>query len=121
MSQKNPEALESWTGIANQITNYFTWLQNVMSAWGNTDINKELMSYATETITAPFAFVHKLSQAKNLEDVVKIQAEFVRAQADSFNKHAKQLGEMYTKVAKAPLFSLQSSVGIAESTFLPLP
>jgi hypothetical protein len=133
MLQKNPEALESSTGIAKQtaeqitgrtqeaITNYFTWLQNVTSAFLNTDMNKELISYATETITAPFALVHKLGQAKNLEDVVKIQTEFVRTQTDSFNKHAKQLAEIYTKVVTAPLFFLRSSAGIAESAVLPLP
>jgi len=42
-----------------------------------------------------------------LEDVVKIQTEFVRAQTDSFNQHAKEIGEIYAKVAtsatKAPV------------------
>ena len=91
------------------ITNYFSWLQNAMQAspWGNTDLNKKLMSYATETFTAPLSFAQKLSQAKTLEDVVKIQTEFVRAQTDSFNQHAKEIGEIYTKVAtsatKAPV------------------
>jgi hypothetical protein len=85
------------------IANYFGWLQNAMQAspWGNTDLNKKLMSYATETFTAPLSFAQKLSQAKNLEDVVKIQTEFVRAQTDSFNEHAKEIGEIYTNVATA--------------------
>jgi hypothetical protein len=117
MAPKTPDAFESARQTAEQmtertqetITNYFSWLQNAMqtSPWGNTDLNKKLMSYATETVTAPLSFAQKLSQARNLEDVVKIQTEFVRAQTDSFNEHAKELGEIYTKVAtsatKAPL------------------
>jgi len=85
------------------ITNYFSWLQNAMQAfpWGDTDLNKKLMNYATDTFSAPLSFVQKLSQAKNFEDVVKIQAEFIKAQTDSFNEHAKELGEIYTKVATA--------------------
>ena len=59
------------------------------------------MNYATETFSAPLSFVQKLSQAKNFEDVVKIQTEFIKAQTDSFNEHAKELGEIYTKVATA--------------------
>jgi hypothetical protein len=44
--------------------------------------------------------VQKLSQAKNLADFVTIQTEFVKAQ-DSFNEHAKELGEISAKVATA--------------------
>ena len=111
MATKTQDAFEPARQAAEQmtertqdaITNYFSWLQNAMQAspWGNTDLNKKLMSYATETVTAPFSFVQKLSQAKNLEDVVKIQTEFVKAQTDSFNEHAKELGEIYTRVATA--------------------
>jgi hypothetical protein len=111
MAQKTPDTFEPARQAAEQmtertqeaITNYFSWLQNAMQAspWGNTDLNKKLMSYATETFTVPLSFVQKLSQAKNLEDVVKIQTEFVKAQTDSFNEHAKELGEIYTRVATA--------------------
>ena len=111
MATKTQDAFEPARQAADQmtertqeaITNYFGWLQNAVQAspWGNTDLNKKLMSYATETFTAPLSFAQKLSQAKNLEDVVKIQTEFVRAQTDSFNEHAKEIGEIYTKVATA--------------------
>jgi hypothetical protein len=58
------ESFESLTGIELdvQITertkhameNYFQWLQNAMSAspWGNAELNKKLLSYATENVTA---------------------------------------------------------------------
>jgi hypothetical protein len=111
MAQKTPDAFEPARQAGEQMTertqeaiaNYFSWFQNAMQAspWGNTDLNKKIMSYATETVTAPLSFMQKLSQAKNLEDVVKIQTEFVKAQTDSFNKHAKELGEIYTKVTTA--------------------
>jgi hypothetical protein len=111
MAPKTPDAFEPARQTAEQmtertqeaITNYFSWLHNAMQAfpWGNTDLNKKLMTYATETFSAPLSFVQKLSQAKNLEDVVKIQTEFIKTQTDSFNEHAKELGEIYTKVATA--------------------
>ena len=83
------------------ITNYFGWLQSAMQTtpWGNTDLNKKLVSYAFKNLTAPISFAQKLSQAKNLQDVVKIQTDFVRAQTDSFNEHAAEIGERFTKVA----------------------
>ncbi len=120
MSPRTPD--ESWTGLAKQtseqiaertqeaIANYFSWLQNAMTAspWGNTDLNKKLMSYATENVTAASAFTKELSEAKNMDDVVKTQTAFFKAQANSFNERAKEIGEIYTKmvttaVTKTPL------------------
>ena len=101
---------ESLTGIAQQMTeqtkgtmeNYFSWLQKNMSAlpWSNTNLNRVLLSNATQNVTATFAFVQKLSQAKNFQDIVKIQTEFMETQMNSFNHQAKILGEIYANAAK---------------------
>jgi hypothetical protein len=101
---------ESLTGISQQMAeqtqgtmeNYFSWLQKNMSAlpWSNTNLNRVLLSNATHNVTATFAFVQKLSQAKNFQDVVKIQTEFMQTQMNSFNEQAKILGEIYTKAAE---------------------
>jgi hypothetical protein len=83
--------------------NYFNWFQNAMSAlpWGSTNLNRILVSHATQNVTATFAFVQKLSQAKNFQDVVKIQTQFMNAQLNSFNDQAKIIGEIYTNAAAA--------------------
>jgi len=83
--------------------NYFGWLQKTMSAlpWSNTNLDRILLSYATKNVTATFAFVRNLSQAKNFQDVVKIQNEFMNAQLNSFNDQAKIIGEIYAKAATA--------------------
>jgi hypothetical protein len=110
---KDKESLEAFTATAAQaaeqvtkqtqgaMENYFGWLQKTMSTfpWSNTNLNRILLSNATQNITAIFAFVQKLSQAKNFEEVVKIQTEFMEAQMNSFNEQAKILGEIYTKAA----------------------
>jgi hypothetical protein len=93
------------------VGNYFGWLQKTISAlpWSNTNLNRILLNHATQNVTATFAFVQKLSQAKNFQDVVKIQTEFMASQMNSFNEQAKTIGEMYTKAAaetiKAPSLS----------------
>jgi hypothetical protein len=69
--------------------------------WSNTNLNRILLSNATQNVTATFAFIHKLSQAKNLEEVVKIQTEFMNAQLSSLNDHAKVIGEIYASAATA--------------------
>ena len=91
--------------------NYFGWLQTTMSAfpWSNTNLNRILLSHATQNVTATFAFVQKLSQAKTFQDVAKIQTEFMETQMNSLNEQAKIIGEIYTKAAaetiKAPSLS----------------
>jgi hypothetical protein len=106
------ERLESLTDIEPyvQITErtkhametYVSWLQKTMSAspWSNIDLNKKLLSYATENVTAAVGLVQKLSQAKNLEDVAKIQTEFMSKQLASFNEQTKTIVEICTKAAQ---------------------
>ena len=81
---------------------YVNWLQNTMSAspWTNVGLNKKLLSYATENVTAAVGLVEKLSHAKNLEDVVKIQTEFVSKQLGSLNEQTKAVMEICTKAAQ---------------------
>jgi phage shock protein A len=72
---------ESVTATAEQIAKrtrratetYFSWVQNAMSVfpWSNADLNRKLLSHATENVTAAVSFMQQLSQAKNLEDVAK--------------------------------------------------
>ena len=103
---------ESLTSIQNDVQieerakhameTYFGWLQQTMSTfpWSNTNLNRILLRNATQGITATVAFVQKLSQARNFQDVVKIQTEFMEKQINSFNEQAKILGEIYTNAAK---------------------
>jgi hypothetical protein len=82
--------------------NYFGWLQKSMSTfpWSNTNLNRILLSNATQNVAATFAYMQKLSLARNFQDVVKIQTEFMETQMHSFNEQAKILGEVYSKAAR---------------------
>ena len=79
--------------------NYLNWVQKTMagSPWGNTDFSKKLVEYTTQNVSATFEFVQRLGQAKNFQDVVRLQTEFVETQFGSFNEQAKNLSETYTK------------------------
>jgi hypothetical protein len=103
---------ESLTGIEQNVQieergkhameTYVSWLQNAMSVspWSNPELNKKLMSYTTENVAAAVGLIQKLSQAKNLEDVVKIQTEFMSKQLTSFNEQTKTIVEICTKAAQ---------------------
>jgi hypothetical protein len=82
---------------------YISWFNKAMAAspWSTTDLNKKLLSYGTDNVIAAVDLVQKLSRAKNLEDVVKIQTEFISKQLDSFNEQTKTIVEVCTKAAQA--------------------
>ncbi len=58
MALKAPDAMPVTEDIAERtqamMGNYFSWLQNAMSAspWANMELNRKLMSYATESVSA---------------------------------------------------------------------
>lgn len=83
------------------VEQYFRLLQNTMSAlpWSNTNLNRILLSHASQNVAATFAFVVKLSEAKDFQDVVKIQTEFMNMQLNLFNEQARSVGELYAKAA----------------------
>ncbi len=103
---------ESLTGIEQQVQveertrqameTYVNWLQNAMSGspWANVDLNKKLLSYATNNVTAAVGLVQKLSQAKDVEQVVKIQTEFMSQQLNSFTEQTQAIMEICTKAAQ---------------------
>ena len=103
---------ESLTGIETEVQieertrhameTYVNWLQNAVSAspWTNVDLTKKVISFATENVTAAVGLVEKLSHAKNLEDVVKIQTEFVSKQIGSLNEQTKIIMEFCAKAAE---------------------
>jgi hypothetical protein len=84
------------------VENYFGWLQKSMSTfpWSNTNLNRVLLSNATQNVAATFAFVQRLSQTKNFQDVVKIQSDFMETQMKLFNDQARVLTEIYAKAAE---------------------
>jgi hypothetical protein len=55
--------------------NYFNLLQQTMSAipWGNTDFGEKLKSFTEQNIAAAHDLIQKLSQARDFQDIIKIQ------------------------------------------------
>lgn len=81
--------------------NYIDFFQKAMSAspWAGGELSKKVADYAQQNITAACEFAQKLAQAKNLQDLVGIQTEFVQAQMTSLTEQVKDLGEMVSKPA----------------------
>ena len=103
---------ESLTGIEQEVQitertkhvmeSYVSWFQNTMSAspWSDTDLDKKLLNYTTQNVTAAVDLVQKLGQAKDVQEVVKLQTEFMSQQLNSFGGQTKTIVEICTKAAQ---------------------
>jgi hypothetical protein len=80
---------------------YFDHLKKTVASVpsGGTEFGEKVKAYAEKNIAATQEFVRDLSYAKDIQDMVQIQMEFMHAQLEAFGEQAKDLGEAYIKAA----------------------
>jgi phasin len=67
---------------------------------GAQDVTEKAMTFAERNIASSFEFAQKLVQAKDVQEVLKLQADYVRTQMQALSEQAKELGESTSKAAK---------------------
>jgi hypothetical protein len=73
--------------------NYLRFLQNMCSP----DLAEKMKAYTEQNMSASTDCMQKLSRAKDLPEIFRIQTEFMQRQMNSFAEQARSLGEAYTK------------------------
>ena len=90
--------------------NYYSLVQRMMPAlpW-LADFSKKLQSYVTQNLAAAYEFTRELSQAKNVQDFIRIQTDYIQKCGHSFAAQAQDFTETYrsmvSSVIKAPSVS----------------
>ena len=84
---------------AKAMHNYLQFVQNGISStpWGKTDLSEKLKSNLEKNVATAFEYARKLISAKDIQDAVRIQTEFMQTQLQTLNEQAKDLGETATK------------------------
>jgi phasin len=67
---------------------------------GAKDVTEKAMGFAESNINSSFDFAQKLVQARNVDDVLKLQADYIKTQMETLAEQAKELGETTGRVAK---------------------
>ena len=90
------ETMEQTRGA---LDNYFSFVQKAMSSFplSGTEFGEKLRSYAEKNIAATNEYVRKLSEAKDLQEVIRIQTEFMQTQFNAFGEQTKGLAETFTR------------------------
>ena len=67
---------------------------------GAKDVTEKAMGFAESNINSSFDFAQKVVQARNVEDVLKLQADYIKTQMAVLAEQAKELGDTTTRVGK---------------------
>jgi len=80
---------------------YFSLMQNAFSFYpvGGTELAEKMKTYTEQNISAAGDFVRKLSQAKDFQDIIRIQTEYMQTQFSICAEQTKGLTEAFTKAA----------------------
>ena len=80
---------------------YFNLMQKAFSFYpvGGAELTEKIKSYTEQNISAAGNFVHKLSQAKDFQDIIRIQTEYMQTQFSVCAEQTKGLTEAFTKAA----------------------
>ena len=78
---------------------YFSLVQKAFSFYpvGGTELAEKMKSYTEQNISAAGDFVHKLSQAEDFQDIVRIQTEYMQTQFSIWAEQTRGLAEAFTK------------------------
>jgi hypothetical protein len=84
---------------------YFDHLKKTIASapTGGTEFGEKVKACAEQNISATQEFVRDLSYAKDIQDVLRIQMEFMRSQLEAFGEQAKELREAYIKAASGQM------------------
>jgi phasin len=106
MTEKSMEqarvAFNAFMSAAQRATSHFEDQAKAVQASAK-DVSGKAMSYAERNVANTFAFADRLVHAKDIQQVIALQTEFVQAQMKELAEQAKELGEAASKIALNPL------------------
>lgn len=66
---------------------------------GAKDVGQKAMTFAEQNVASSFELAQKLVRAKDVQEVMQIQADYLKAQTQALAEQAKELGQHATKAA----------------------
>jgi phasin len=66
---------------------------------GAKDVGRKAMTFAEQNVASSFDFAQRLVRAKDTQEVMRLQSEFIRSQLETLSQQARELGETATRAA----------------------
>ena len=94
------QAFDGFISAAHQAVNAFEG-QAESARKGAKDVAEKAMSFAEQNVTNSFQFAQQLVRAKDVQEVMRLQADFIRNQMQILTEQARALGESAGQAAKS--------------------
>lgn len=97
------QAKKAFDGYINAAQKAVSTLEGSAEAMqaGAKDMGKKAMGFAEANVAASFELAQKLVRAKDVQEFMKIQAEYVQDQMKSLSEQAKAFGETAQKAMQS--------------------
>ena len=67
---------------------------------GAKDVSEKAMTFAQRNIVTSFDFAQKLVQARDMQEIMRLQSEYIQSQMKALSDQAKELGETASKATQ---------------------
>jgi phasin len=93
------QAFDGFISAAHQAMSTFEG-QAETARKGARDVSEKAVTFAERNMTSAFEFAHDLVRARDLQEVLRLQADYIRRQMEALTEQARELGESTSKAAK---------------------
>jgi phasin len=93
------QAFDGFISAAHQAVNAFEG-QAESARKGARHVAEKAMSFAERNVANSFEFAQQLVRAKDIQELMRLQADFIRDQMQILTEQAKELGESASAAAK---------------------
>jgi phasin len=95
------KAIDGFMTAAQKTVDTFEGSANTVQASAK-DATRKTFSYAEQNLSAAFDFAQRMVRAKDMQEAMQIQAEFVRSQFEAMQNQMKEFGSMAQSAMKQP-------------------
>lgn len=93
------KAFDGFISAAHQAVNDMEGRAKAAQA-GAKDVGGLAMAFAERNVSASFDFAQKLVRARDVEEIMRLQGDYVKEQVQALNDQARELGQAASRVAQ---------------------
>ncbi|NBJ12542.1 phasin [Microvirga sp. SYSU G3D207] len=95
------KAIDGFMSAAQKTADTFEGSANTVQASAR-DAARKTFTYAEQNLAAAFDLAQRMVRAKDMQEAMQIQAEFVRTQFEAMQSQMKEFGSMAQSAMKQP-------------------
>jgi hypothetical protein len=82
--------------VRTAIDSYLQFFQRAVpgNVMGGNELSNKILNYAERNVQRAFLFAQKLVEVKSVQDLVKLQTEFIQSQMEAMTEQVKDLSRL---------------------------